>query len=92
MMAVYFDASVNALFVGQRAYPAQWLVASASGDSIEIWIANQSSREAGPMGFGMYARRDGSSFATAVDAMAYLNSEFVKTPNYSPPILDGGNF
>jgi hypothetical protein len=74
---VYFDT--NALYITDMrdAFVAGTLVCERDGDLISICRANEGSRVL-QRPFQMIVRKDGSGFASAIEAQSYLDDEFAK--------------
>lgn len=82
-VAVFYDPAHPGIYIGgiARAFPPQSLVTLQNPDgSIEIWLANNSGRVAGPFQYTVYTDQAGDTFSSSTAAKAYLDGQFSKTP------------
>lgn len=80
MARIYYDESRDSLFIegSNTVYPDRSLQASVEGDTVSVWIANTSTRVAGPFRFDQVQDMVGNSFQTLQGAVDYLQAEFLK--------------
>ena len=87
-IAVFHDADRGAIFVSTQrvAYPSRTLMAVRDGDVIRVRMA-WGDRDVVAAPWSDFVRRDGSAFASADEAFAYVSDEVNRAPARMPTVM-----